>query len=62
MGFENELALIYDLDCVFNQPMKKRVSLGVGGNARYFASPKSLYALNLAVEAAKTHKIRYKII
>ena len=62
MGFENELALMYDLDCVFNQPMKKRVSLGVGGNARYFASPNSLYALNLAVEAAKTHKIRYKII
>ncbi len=62
MGFENELALIYDVDCVFNQPVKKYLSLGVGGNAKYFAAPKSLYALKNAVDCAKRHRVPVKII
>lgn len=62
MGFENRLKDIYDLDCVFDQPMKKKTSLGVGGNAKYFASPKSLYALNSVVETARECKVKYKVI
>ena len=62
MDFENELALIYDVDCVFNQPVKKHLSLGVGGNAKYFAAPKSLYALKNAVDCAKRHRVPVKII
>lgn len=62
MGLENRIKDIYDLDCVFNQPMKKKTSLGVGGNAKYFASPKSLFALTSAVKAARECKTAYKII
>lgn len=62
MSLTDELENICDLRCVFDQPMKKLNSLGVGGSARYFASPKSLYALNLAISAAKRCKIPYKVI
>lgn len=62
MSLTDELANICDLRCVFDQPMKKITSLGVGGVARYYVSPKSLYSLNLAVSAAKRCKIPYKVI
>ncbi len=62
MSLKDELENICDLRCVFNQPMKKLTSLGVGGIARYYASPKSLYALNLAISAARRCKIPYKVI
>ena len=60
MGLIEELASVYDLECVSDRPMKKCTSLGVGGNAKYFVTPKSLYALNSAVKIAKKNKIRYK--
>ncbi len=62
MGLENRIKDIYDLNCVFNQPMKKKTSLGVGGNAKFFASPKSLFALSSVVTAARACKVKYKII
>lgn len=45
-----------------NESMKKHTTIGVGGNAKYFASPKSLYALRLLIESAKSHKIKRFIL
>ena len=62
MGLKEELASVYDLEYVCDKPMKKCTSLGVGGNAKFFVVPKSIYSLNAAVKIANKYKIRRKVI
>ncbi len=47
---------------MLDEPMKKHTSLGVGGNAEYYAEADSLYALNSLIELAKEYKIKYKVL
>lgn len=47
---------------LFNEPMKKHTSYGVGGNAKYYADVDSLYTLNELINLAREHKIPYKIL
>ncbi len=45
-----------------NEQMKRHTSIGVGGEARYFVSIKSLHVLNNVLECSRRYKIRCKII
>ena len=45
-----------------NEPLKKHSTIGIGGRAKYFAIPKSLYSLKLLVEGAKKARKRFVII
>lgn len=39
------------------ESIKKHTTIGVGGVARYFTSPKSYHSVRLLIESAKSHKI-----
>lgn len=60
--------LIYSLSnnthakVMFNEPMKKHTSYGVGGNASCFVQTDSLYTLSEVVAFAKENKISYKVL
>lgn len=62
MDFLNELARIEGLCVKREEPMKKHTTVGLGGNARYFAKAESLYSLSAAIKFAKRRAIRYKVI
>lgn len=60
--FKRALSEIATCEIIQDEPMKKHTSLGVGGPADYYVEVDSLYALNSIVQAAKTHRIKYKIL
>lgn len=62
MEFREEVGEFTCAKVLYNEPMKKHTSLGVGGNADYFADVDSLYALNSLITLAKECKVRYKVI
>lgn len=62
MGFLEELKSFSHTEITLDQQMKKYTSMGVGGVARYFARPDTLYSLNQLVTVAKKHRIPHKII
>lgn len=45
-----------------DEPMRKHVALGVGGNADYYVETESLYSLNALVNLTKEKRIKYKVI
>lgn len=57
-----DLSFVLDAEIKTDEPLKKHCSLKVGGNARYFASVKSLLSLREITERAKTVGIHYKIM
>ncbi len=63
MGLKQEVQDFYTSKIiVYDQPMKKHTSLGVGGNAKYFAKADSLYTLNSLITTAKKYKLPFKVI
>lgn len=62
MGFKEELFSFPHAKIFFDYPLKKHSSFGVGGNAKYFASVKSLYGLKELLELCKRYKKKYKIL
>ncbi|MBE5753735.1 MAG: UDP-N-acetylmuramate dehydrogenase [Clostridiales bacterium] len=62
MGFKQELIDFSQVKVSFGEQMKKHTSLGVGGNAEYFAYIDTLYGLNKLLVLAKEYKIPFKII
>ncbi len=62
MGFKQELIDFSQVKVVFGEQMKKHTSLGVGGNAEFFACVDTLYGLNRLICLAKEYKIPFKVI
>lgn len=62
MAFKKALIDFTNAKIHFDEPMRKHISLGVGGSARFYAEIDSLYSLNLLIALAKEYKIKYKII
>ncbi len=60
--FKRALSEIATCPIILDEPMKKHTSLGVGGNADYYAEVDSLYSLNALIELAKEHRIKYKVL
>ncbi|MBQ3220241.1 MAG: UDP-N-acetylmuramate dehydrogenase [Clostridia bacterium] len=47
---------------LYDEPMRKHTSYGVGGNARFYTEVDSLYTLNEVVTFAKENRLPYKIL
>ena len=62
MGFAETIENFSHTQILTEQPMKKFTSMGVGGNAKYFARPTTLYSLNQLITLSKKHKVPYRII
>ncbi|MBQ9104182.1 MAG: UDP-N-acetylmuramate dehydrogenase [Clostridia bacterium] len=62
MTFLEETLGFIDPPVKQNESIKKHTTIGVGGLAKYFATPKSLYALRLLIESAKAHKLKHFIL
>lgn len=62
MGFTDALKEFTQAKICFDEPMKKHTAYGIGGCARYYAEPDSLYVLNNVIALAKEYRIKYKII
>ena len=62
MGIVDFLRQIPDIHFKENENMADRTSLKVGGAARYFVCPESVYALCRSIDAAKDSGVKYKII
>ncbi|MBQ3046989.1 MAG: UDP-N-acetylmuramate dehydrogenase [Clostridia bacterium] len=62
MGFKETAEEFAFAKILYNEPMKKHTSLGVGGNAKYFAKIDSLYSLNSLIQIAKECGVKYKVI
>ncbi len=60
--FKNALLDTTNAKILFDEPMKKHTSFGVGGCARYYAQIDSLYSLNSLITLAQQYKVRYKVI
>ncbi len=60
--FKNALLDSTNAKILFDEPMKKHTSFGVGGCARYYAQIDSLYSLNSLINLAKKYRVRYKVI
>lgn len=56
------LGFLYDAEILTDEPMKKHTSFGVGGNADYFVTVKSLCTLNNLVNHCVTERVPYKVI
>ncbi len=62
MGFKQELIDFSQVKVTFGEQMKKHTSLGVGGNAEYFAYIDTLYGLNKLLALAKEYRVPFKVI
>lgn len=62
MGIVEFLRQIPDIHFTENENMAERTSLKVGGAARYFVCPDSVYALCRGISVAKDAGVKYKII
>lgn len=62
MDFLEELAGIEGLALKREEPMKKHTTAGLGGNARIYAEAESLYSLSSALNAAKRHAAKCKVV
>ncbi|MBQ3115527.1 MAG: UDP-N-acetylmuramate dehydrogenase [Clostridia bacterium] len=62
MGFKTELENFTLSKILYDVPMKKHTSFGVGGKAKYFTKVDSLCALNSLIQTAKRYKVKYKVI
>ena len=62
MGFKERAEEFTFAKILYNEPMKKHTSLGVGGNAKYFTTVDSLYSLNAIIQTAKDSGVKYKVI
>lgn len=62
MEYKGDDFLFCDTQVLKNESLKKYSSMGVGGNAKYFAKPTSLYAVRVLTEYAKSNNIQYKVI
>ena len=62
MGIVEKLRQIPDIHFKENENMSQNTSVGVGGPARYFTCPESVYGLKEVINAACENGIEYKII
>ncbi len=62
MCFKKALLEYTNAKITFDEPMKKHTGYGVGGCARYYASVNTLYSLNLLINLANQHRVKYKVI
>ncbi|MBR0188968.1 MAG: UDP-N-acetylmuramate dehydrogenase [Clostridia bacterium] len=62
MGIVDFLRQIPDIHFTENENMAERTSLKVGGAARYFVLPESVYTLCRSISAAQNSGVKYKII
>ncbi len=62
MGIVELLRQIPDIHFKQNENMSDKTSMGVGGCAKFYAVPESVYTFNLCVKAAKDSGVKYKII
>lgn len=62
MNFKEELHLGNLKNIIFEELLNKHTTIGVGGVAKYFAQPDTLYQLNNLIELSKKHRIKYKVI
>lgn len=62
MGFINEIEELGFTRVIFQQPMKKHTSFGVGGVSKFYAEADSLCTLNQLITTAKKHKVKFKLI
>lgn len=62
MGIVEIFRQIPDIHFTEKENMAEKTSLKVGGKARYFATPESVFAFSLCLKAARENGIKYKII
>ncbi|MBE7061815.1 MAG: UDP-N-acetylmuramate dehydrogenase [Clostridiales bacterium] len=62
MGFREELENLTLEKILYDRPMKKHTSFGVGGKAKYFVETRSLYSLNNLLQLAKRYRVKTKVI
>lgn len=62
MGIKDTLNYLSVASLTFNQSMKRYTTVGIGGDAKYFSSPKSLLELNELVCACKDTGVNCKVI
>ncbi len=60
--FEKALYSRTNAKIFLDTPMKKHTTLGVGGVAKYFIEPDSLFSLNETISLCKEYKVSYKVI
>lgn len=62
MGIVEFLRQIPDIHFTENENMEERTSLKVGGAAKFFVCPDTVYALTKSISAAQNMGVKYKII
>lgn len=62
MGIVDFLRQIPDIHFTENENMTEKTSLKVGGAAKYFVSPESVYTFTECIRAAENAGVKYKII
>ena len=62
MGLNEEINQIYGLTVKYNEPMSNHTTFGVGGNAKYFFTPKTVKAFKEIIELSCERNIPYKVI
>lgn len=62
MNLNHKLVDIPDASVVFDEPMRKHTSLGVGGGAKFYITVNSLCALSRVIETLKSSRVKFKII
>ena len=62
MGIVEVLRQIPDIHFTENENMAERTSLKVGGKARYFVCPESVYSVSRCLSAAVSFGVDYKVI
>ena len=62
MGIVESLRQIPDINFTENVNLGYRTSFGVGGRAKYYVSPESVYSFMRCINAATSWELKYKII
>ena len=60
MGFSEELEKFTLDKILYDVPMKKHTSFGVGGKAKYFVNASSLHCINTILSLSKCYNVKTK--